>query len=144
MDFNTEIFIDSSFFKAILDPQDDFHDKAEIIWDLILKERKICITSNFILDETITLLRSKCNKEIAFRLRDFIGEYPNLIKIKRVLAVDEGSAWEWFEKDWSKLSFTDCVSFAQMKRLGITQVATFDDHFTKAGFKVVGEKYGSR
>ena len=49
---------------------------------------------------------------------------------------DDAGAWEWFEMDWSKLSFTDCVSFAVMKRLGLTDVATFDEHFTRAKFIV--------
>lgn len=48
---------------------------------------------------------------------------------------DEARAWNWFLKDWSDFSFTDCVSFALMERLGFKRVATFDRHFSKAGFK---------
>ena len=60
-----------------------------------------------------------------------------LIKITRVSVDDEARAWEWFVKDWNDLSFTDCVSFAVMKRLGLEKVLSFDNHFSRAGFEIV-------
>jgi len=58
------------------------------------------------------------------------------VRIRRVTAADEAKAWDWFGLDWSDLSFTDCVSFAVMKRLGIGRAAAFDRHFARAGFKM--------
>jgi len=52
----------------------------------------------------------------------------------RITAKDEAEAWKYFEKNWSGLSFTDCTSFAMMKRLGITKYFGYDDHFGRAGF----------
>jgi len=66
--------------------------------------------------------------------RDYLVDMIGTIKVERVKSRDEIDAWKWFEKDWSKLSFTDCVSFALMKRLGIKRVFGFDKHFEKAGF----------
>jgi len=54
----------------------------------------------------------------------------------RVTVADEAGAWQWFVKNWSKLLFTNCVSFAFMKRLRITRAAAFDEHFKRAGFKI--------
>ena len=99
------------------------------------KESKNLVTSNFIVDETLTLLRSRCNLETAIKFRDLLAENSQIIKIVRVTVADEGMAWQWFIKDWSKLSFTDCVSFALMKRLGIKRWL-FDEHFKRAGFEV--------
>ena len=113
------IFLDSSFFKGLIDPKDDFYQKASKIWLKLRKESKNLVTSNFIVDETLTLLRSRCNLETAIKFRDLLAENSQIIKIVRVTVADEGMAWQWFIKDWSKLSFTDCVSFALMKRLGI-------------------------
>ena len=72
-------------------------------------------------------------------VNDFRHDLAKTIKIKlvRSLPQDEAAAWEWFLLDWSDLSFTDCVSFAVMKRLGLEQVATFDKHFERAGFRMV-------
>jgi len=129
------VFLDSSFLKGLIDSKDDFYQSAGRIWLELRDKGKNLVTSNFIIDETLTLLRSKCNLETALKFRDLLAEHSHIIKIIRVTVADEAGAWEWFGKNWSKLSFTDCVSFALMKRLGIKQAAAFDDHFQRAGFK---------
>jgi len=128
------IFLDSSFFKAVIDTDDDFYSKARTQWQSLINTNRSLITTNYILDETFTLVRVKCNLRRALELRDVLFKKKINLTIIRVTLDDDASAWEWFEKDWSKLSFTDCVSFAVMKRLGLTDVATFDAHFKRAGF----------
>lgn len=136
-DSHQDVFIDTSFFKALLDAKDEFHTRADNIWEDLLREKSILYTTNYIIDETLTLVRFRCGLSIAMTLRSLINEYAELLNVSRVTVDDDASAWEWFEKPWSKLSFTDCVSFAVMKRLGLTDVATFDTHFAKAGFKII-------
>jgi len=131
------VFIDSSFFKALIDVKDEFHVRALLWWEDKTRVSRLYITSNFILDETFTLVRNHCSKAIALAVRDLLVQAEPSIDIVRVILKDEKDAWQWFEKGWSKLSFTDCVSFAQMKRLGITEVATFDEHFKRAGFHMM-------
>jgi len=47
-----------------------------------------------------------------------------------------GEAWQLFQRYRDKrYSFTDCVSFAVMKRLKLKTALTFDKHFTQAGFE---------
>lgn len=60
-------------------------------------------------------------------------------EIEIVKVEDFEAAWELFygfrDKDWS---FTDCVSFIVMERLGISSAFAFDDHFRQYGrFTVV-------
>lgn len=128
------IFIDTSAFKALVDEKDEFHQKALAIWERISEEPAPLLTSNFIIDETLTLLRSKRGLKLAIDFRDEIERGIDGIRILRVTAEDEENGWKWFLNDWRKLSFTDCVSFALMKRLEITRVVTFDEHFKRAGF----------
>lgn len=130
------VFLDSSFLKGLIDFKDDFYQQAGKIWLRLRDERGNLITSNFIVDETLTLLRAKCNLETAVKFRDLLAENSYIIKIVRVTVADEAGAWQWFVNDWSRLSFTDCVSFALMKRLGVNRAAAFDEHFKRAGFKV--------
>ncbi len=131
------IYIDTSFFKALIDPEDDFHDEAEKHWDRLLKEEKQFITTNFVLDESYTLIRVRCEREVVRLFRQILMDNSRSIKIVRITVKDEENAWDWFWNDWSRLSYTDCVSFAVMKRLGIEKVATFDEHFGNAGYKIV-------
>ncbi|MDO8657788.1 MAG: PIN domain-containing protein [Candidatus Levybacteria bacterium] len=133
---SSKAFIDSSFFKAIIDKKDDFNEKANKILKRLEKENASLITSNYILDESFTLIRTRCGLKMVDEFRKNLASSSQTLKIIRVTIADEAKAWEWFLNDWSKLSFTDCVSFALMKRLNLTRVATFDEHFKKAGFKI--------
>ena len=132
-----QVFIDTSMFKALVDPNDDFHQQANGIWNKLKSGRLNLVTSNFILDETFTLIRMRCGRLLSLDLRDSLAHGLRRIKIIRVLLSDEKQAWSWFELDWKGLSFTDCVSFAVMKRLGMNRVAAFDKHFSRAGFEIL-------
>lgn len=132
-----QIFVDTSFFKGLIDEKDDFYKVAVKIFSQMAGQNTILVTSNYILDETFTLVRKRRGKDKVKELRDFLAKAVPPIKIARVTAGDDAGAWDWFLRDWSDLSFTDCVSFALMKRLGLENVATFDQHFQKAGFKIV-------
>ncbi|MCX8009478.1 MAG: PIN domain-containing protein [Patescibacteria group bacterium] len=136
MDYN-KVFLDSSMFKAVQDDHDEFYEIALPLWNSLLQKEIELVTSNFILDETYTLIRAKCGRQKSLDFRTILLRAGDHFIIERVTIEDEGNAWEWFEKDWKGLSFTDCVSFAMMNRLGITTVASFDRHFQKAGFQCI-------
>lgn len=133
---NTAVFIDTSFFKALIDEKDEFHKQAKVILEKLHKENATLITSNYTLDESFTLIRIKCGLAMVTQFRDYLALSSQVIKVIRTTVADEANAWEWFLKDWGKLSFTDCVSFAILHRVKVKKVATFDIHFQKAGFQV--------
>lgn len=130
----SQAFLDTSFFKAFIDPEDEFHMTALSLWQKMQEQQVSLITSNYILDESFTLIRVRCGTTTVSSFRSLLAKSGSILKIIRVTTQDEATAWEWFLKDWSKLSFTDCTCFALMKRLGIHRVASFDDHFKRAGF----------
>ena len=132
------IFVDTSAFKALVDPRDEFHARAVKTWEMMAKAGVKLISTNYILDESYTLIRIRCGIKVAKEFRDLISASGEDIKIMRSTLSDEFDAWTWFEKDWSKLSFTDCGSFAQMKRLNLSVFFGFDEHFVKAGFHTIG------
>lgn len=131
------VFVDTSGFKALVDPEDEFHAQAVKAWSNLAKVGVILITSNYILDECYTLIRVKCGIDVVAEFRELLAASGKEIRMMRVTLADEFSAWDWFENDWSKLSFTDCISFAVMKRLGLTKFFGFDDHFERAGFESI-------
>ena len=53
-------------------------------------------------------------------------------------AADELAAWKLFlDRPDKRYSFTDCTSFALMRRLGIEVALALDDHFRQEGFEVL-------
>ena len=132
-----KVFVDTSGFKAIVDPEDDFHQQAVEIWQKLKDKEAKLITSNYILDETFTLLRARCGLQTAIEFKKVLAESQKSLTIYRVTVSDESDAWGWFNKKWSRLSFTDCVSFAMMERLEIEKAVSFDQHFSRAGFELV-------
>ena len=128
--------MDTGGFKAIIDPKDEFHLQAVKTWRKLEKNKAVLVTSNYVLDETFTLLRARCGLKTAIDFKKVLAASSPVIQVIRVTVVDEAAAWHWFSKNWSKLSFTDCVSFAVMKRLGIKKVVAFDRHFVREGMKI--------
>lgn len=128
------VFIDTSGFKALVDPDDEFHAQAVRIWGDLAGKGIALVTSNYILDECYTLIRVRCGVGVVKEFRELLANSGEEIKVMRISLPDELMAWRWFENDRSRLSFTDCVSFALMERLGLTKFFGFDEHFERAGF----------
>lgn len=131
----TPLFLDTSFILALEDADDQHHEEARTYWLSFPRKPKPLVTTSYIFDETITLIRKRLDhahaKEAAQRLRS--SPSVNLIHINED---DFEAGWKWFERYPDKgFSFTDCVSFAVMKRLRIKVALTFDRHFAQAGFE---------
>ena len=88
------------------------------------------------LDETLTLLARRSSYAFAAaKGRTILAS--NAFVILRPSAEDELASLELFEKYADqKISFTNCVSFTLMRKVGLSRVFTFDKHFCWAGFKV--------
>ena len=128
------LFVDTGAWDAVVDRKDPDHSKA----GYFMKNNKISlVTTNFIFDETITLLRSRLGwntaKDFGQRLKD--SSFVALIAVKDE---DEKKAWEIFLKYKDKdFSYTDCTSFAVMERLRIETAFSFDNHFQSMKFQVM-------
>lgn len=131
------IFIDTGAFIARYVPRDEHHSRAKRRWLEVERDRIRCFTSNFVLDETFTLLGRRASYTFAAaRARALLAS--TALTILRPDATDEASAADLFAKFADqKVSFTDCVSFALMRRHGLSRAFTFDRHFADAGFEVL-------
>lgn len=131
------IFIDTGAFLGRYLAQDQHHDEAVRGWSARAQSREPLVTSNFVLDEFFTLLARRAGYAFAAERARRVYASTTLTLL-RPTEPDELSALDSFEKYADQgVSFTDCVSFALMTRLGIDRVFTFDRHFRWAGFTVV-------
>jgi predicted nucleic acid-binding protein len=134
------LFVDTSAFVAIEDLDDTNHRKA-IEFRERLREGatgfRMLYTSNYIIDETLTLLRYHCGHDIAVAFRKTI-ESSKLVQVLWITETLETAAWKLFEKRSDKeYSFTDCTSFALMDSESIRNAFTFDNHFSQQGYTVM-------
>lgn len=129
------IFIDTGAFLARHLSKDQYHRRAAEFWNVIRKKNETCATSNFVLDETFTLLGRRAGYGFAAQRARNIYASGSLI-ILRSDNEDELKAIDFFEKYSDHgLSFTDCVSFVLMQKRKIKKVFTFDHHFQMQGFQ---------
>ena len=128
------IYIDTGALLARYLARDQYHEVAIKFWDRIRRKKEPCFTSNFVLDETFTLLARRAGYPFAAeRARRIYAS--NYMTVLRPSGEDEIKALEYFEKFGEhRVSFTDCISFALMRRHKIRRVFTFDLHFRLAGF----------
>jgi uncharacterized protein len=128
------IFVDTGAFLARHLSRDQHHAAAVEAWARLAGDRERCVTSSFVLDETVTLLSRRAGPAFAAeRALALLGS--TALSILRPEPRDEEEALRWLEKlGGQDVSFTDCVSFALMKRHRLPRVFGFDRHFAAAGF----------
>lgn len=129
-----EIFVDTSGFYALLVKGDDHHAAARRILQNARRRKRAFVTTDYVLDETATLLKSR-------------GFVHSLQPLFETLAASRACRIEWTDSDrfsdvqafflkhadqaWS---FTDCVSFRVMSQVRLREALTKDHHFGQAGF----------
>ncbi len=124
------IFVDTGAWFAAFVPNDPHHAAAR---DWLESNSEPLLTSDYVLDETLTLLRVRGEQSRAFILGEQILSESivslHLVTIREIqLAFDIFSKFE--DKRWS---FTDCVSRVVMDELKISTAFAFDEHFRQFG-----------
>ncbi len=137
------IFFDSWGWIAVVDRKDPYHKTAKHFYEDYVNGGGIPITTDYILDEVLTVLRRRLTHQVVVKFGDGIFRAVTIEKLHLKL-IDNGrreKAWELFKKyqDKPNISFTDFTSFVVMSEFKIRNVFTGDDHFEKVnlGFKKV-------
>lgn len=130
------IFVDTSAWYASEVEDDINHEKArKFLVEIAAGTHGVAVTTDYVLDETMTLLQSRKGLTVALIFIDKVRRSKSI----RVFWVSESmfeKALGTFRKTTnSRWSFTDCTSFALMKDLSIDEAFTFDNHFKQVGFQ---------
>ncbi len=128
------IFVDTSVFLALEDESDEHHEEAlQFRYELSLADPYQLITTSYILDETLTLIRSRLGIKASIDFSKAIRR-STALQILPVSKEMEEKALDLFEAyDDKDVSFTDCVSFVVMRQMGIQEAFAFDRHFDQMG-----------
>ncbi len=133
-----KLFLDSWGWLALGDEKDPLHSAALRCYGERRRVRGWIITSDYVLDETITrtFRRQPFQKAWAFMeaLQESVA--AGFLIIERVTEVRFQQAVELRRRFWDKpaISFTDLTSMAIMHELRVSDVLTADRHFEQVGF----------
>jgi predicted nucleic acid-binding protein len=118
------LFVDTSAFYAAADSSDSHHAQAA----RIITAGEPLVTTDQVLVECCLLIARRSGQRAADQFWGSLRD--GRARIELVLRGDLDNAWrigeEFADQDFS---LVDRTSFAVMERLGISRVASFDDHF---------------
>ncbi len=128
------LFVDTSGWMACADEDDPFYPSACRIRDRWLEKGGLLLTSDYVADETLTLLRVRMGLAVAQTWWRQVEGSSRL----RWESVDAARAEQarsiFFGYQDKNFSFTDCTSFVIMRELRIPHVLSADVHFEQMGF----------
>lgn len=132
-----KFFVDTSAFVALENRRDAAHATSVRVYRRILRQSAVLVTSDYVFDETVTLLKRRAGSSVAVSwgrrlLSSAVLEvaFVDRAVLDAALQIFEGAGDQPF-------SFTDCTSFALMRSWGIDSAFTLDDDFAHFGFDVV-------
>lgn len=138
------VFVDTGGWMACADRADPAHGSCSKARDAVLEAGHTLVTSDFVVDETLTLIRVRLGLGAAdawwlqidgsARLRWERVDSDRFERARRLF-------FHYRDKD---LSFTDCTSMAIMRELKLTTVLTTDRHFHQVGFSTLPAARSSR
>jgi predicted nucleic acid-binding protein len=129
------IFIDTSAFFAILDSGDKFHKESKNTFLMLIGDKEIFHSSNYVIIETIVLIQNRLGLDALRAFQD------DVVPIINIHWVDEGihniAVSSLLIAHRKNISFIDYTSFELMRFLGLKKVFTFDKHFEEQNFKLL-------
>jgi predicted nucleic acid-binding protein len=139
----TCVFLDTSGLIALVNTDDQWHRRAEIVWAELSDSGAGLITTSLVLIELADGLSRVHHRGLAVQLVDAL-ERSRRVEIVPVDEHLEKLGWQLFrvreDKDWG---MTDCVSMSLMADRHIQDVFTADHHFEQAGFNILLREQGS-
>jgi predicted nucleic acid-binding protein len=133
------LLLDASVIVAFRNADDVNHERSvRVFEDLANGKYANGLVSEYVLLETVTVLKRKCGPTIAIET----GEA--LLDSKEIKVLPSGDLFDASWKEFvnlskTKLSFVDASNLVAMRMYGTREIATFDQEYRKIrGIEVVG------
>lgn len=126
-------FIDTSAFLAVLDADDENHQKAKKKWEDLIYEEETLICSNYVVIEAFALIQNRLGMKAVSAFQEDV--IPMLTIEWADESVHQAGVTSMLAANRRELSLVDCISFDIMRRLGIKTAFAFDRHFKEHGFE---------
>jgi hypothetical protein len=131
------LLVDTAGWMALVDAADPKHTQSCRARDSWLEAGGGLVTTDYVVDETLTLIRVRLGVSASAAWWDQI-EQSNRLRWEPIDEARAEKARRWFFRWKDKpFSFTDCTSFVVMRELRLTAALTSDVHFRQAGFEIL-------
>ena len=130
----SDIFADSGYWIAIANPEDSLHQRARRVGEQH-RNRKI-VTTEMVLVEAFAHM-SKMGpraRNRAVQTLENIRNDSNIEVVHQTHEQFENAARRYSERPDKRWSLTDCASFLEMEKRGISEALAHDRDFMQAGF----------
>lgn len=132
-----KLFFDTWGWTAIAHKGDSHHSEVSAFYGKYLLSKGIPITTDYVLSETITLLKARADNEKIVKFIETLLEVSKegRLVLERINETRWNKAWSLCKKYKGKpdISFVDFTSFIVMKDLAIIEALTNDRHFEEVG-----------
>ena len=131
----TTVFLDTVGLLALWDASDQWHAAAEPAFARLAQTQARLLTTSFVLLECGNAAARRPYRQAVTRLKERL-ETAGLLIIPTT--EDWNQAWAAYSRaEADSAGIIDQVSFAVMRRLGLSHAFTNDAHFRAAGFGVL-------
>ena len=134
------IFTDTTVWVGAVDASDRCHADARLILEALIRgDLPLSLTSDYVLNETLTILKARGLKPKG--IADALNRIMLSPKVQ-VVFVDETVFRESlsFYVKYDDLSFTDAVTLLIMRRYGVKEIYSHDPDFDKVDWVVRKER----
>src|SRR5262245_6641177 len=120
------LFVDTAGWMAMADGKDPAHEACRSSRDDWLRAGGILVSSDYVMDETLSLIRRRLSLRAARSWWDQV-EGSDRLRWEWIGPARVDKAREWFFRwDDKDFSFTDCTSFVLMRELRLRAALTTD------------------
>ncbi|MEI9979385.1 MAG: PIN domain-containing protein [Edaphobacter sp.] len=132
-----QIFADTGYWIALLNPRDELHNRAQEI-SATLGPAQI-VTSEWVLTELLNSFaeRGVQLRTIVSRTVTALRSNPGVTVVPQTSASFEDAFQLYQDRSDKGWSVTDCSSFLIMRQYGIGAALTYDRHFEQANFQAL-------
>ena len=127
------LFVDTWGWMTLAEPLNRKHAAAVQCYEEYSRSGRV-VTSNFVLDESLTLIFRRLRFDVAYNFSKAVFE-SSFVAVETVTEARFRSAFELRRRfaDKPNISFTDLTSIVIMTELKMVDILTADEHFAHVG-----------
>lgn len=120
------IFLDSGYYKALMDKKDMHHDEALKIEDYLDNSNEKTVINTTVLLETLN--KSAGTKNQVMKIYNRLNDKSKIIYLTYEDYIESLKINLWFS---NSINYSDCTILNTMMNMGISKIVSFDSDFKK-------------